>query len=164
MLVTPDKALKPAYGLEWDERRRAYRAKHPKVCAACGDKRGCTLHHKRYNRLVPILDRPGYGRSGGELDGDLTWLCDPGCHERVHLWHDRLFPHDRLPYRWLALVTVVYIAVARVRRRITPTLGFAAGATIAWRIGWWAAALILLTLVLTRTRRAVTRIRQPAGG
>ncbi len=142
--------LKPAYGLEWSDRVRRYKDTHPKRCAACGDKRGCRLHHMTYKRLAPIADQPGLGRSGGELDSELRWLCDPGCHERVHHWHDRIFPNDRLPYHRLAIVTVVYIACVQVRRRVTPAVTYLAGTVVAWRIGWWVALLVLAAVLVAR--------------
>jgi len=156
-LVIPP--LEPDYGPEWSERWHQYKQTHPRRCAACGIKAGVTLHHRRYDRLIAIPDRPGFGRSGRELDRDLTWLCSPGCHTRVHYWHDRVFPHDQRPYRWLSLVTTIYIVCVRVRAAFTPARCFVGGVILAFLSAQFVlatCALIasLLALAVFHGRRA----------
>ena len=57
----------------WAEtkRRMTLESKRPKVCEACGEAVGLSLHHRSYKTL------------GKEKLSHLCWLCE-NCHEMVH--------------------------------------------------------------------------------
>jgi hypothetical protein len=92
-------------------RKKLYRLEEPDTrCRACSDWSTADrthVHHTHYRHFT-----------GAEKAGTFVWLCAYH-HRRVHRWHDRVFPNDRWPYRWLRLTTTWYIRARALHRVLT---------------------------------------------